>query len=493
LCPSRNENCQRVGYQPKLKLKPGSDPAYHAPSSAKSPGGNQLGMPTGGDGGLESPGFGGPGTAFPSQQDLGQGSPGAGEVFQERGPFPVGNDTPTRGDIILQRIRNMEAASGDSPVPIGASNWPGESGAHGSERGGAWGNQVREPSEAAKERRILELEQQLETEGRKQLGEEIAEKDRRIAELEQRLRHMGQLLVEKETRIGQLEQQPEKETETSRLLNIAIAKLKDLKGLLAEREATIKEQKGRLEVAEGLQAELSKEKAEVARLLVTQEEAQKAAQRELESLREKGAERITYLQGEVSKERQWNAERALQLVRMEEELNVVRGGNALARELEGEKSARLSQGEKLRELARDFVVLRKKHRAAVEESEAKGRRIEELERAVKAALESGEKRGGGQELGQPKQEPHDDRDVSQGEKRALFEGRGELGGLAKKARRASACSEVSEGGLKEAMAEEKSVSQRSGGAEEDEIRAEMRSLREEMAQMKKAMLSRERS
>jgi hypothetical protein len=467
------------------KLKPGSDPAYHAPSSAKSPGGNQPGMPTGGDAGLESPGLGGPGAAFPSQQDLGQGSPGAGEVFQERGPFPVRNETPTMADIA-----NMEAAFGESQVPIGVPNWPGKSGAHESDGGGAWGNQVRELSEAAKLRKTLDWLQHHEKEGRKQLGEEIAERERRIAEVEQRLKHMGQLLVEKEARIGQLEQQPEKETETSRLLKMAIAKLKDMKGLLAEREATIKEQKGRLEAAEGLQAELSKEKAEGARLLMAQEEAQKAARRELEIVREKGAERISYLQGEVSKERQWNAERALQLVRMEEELNVVRGGNALASELEAEKSARLREGEKLKLLARDFVVLREKHRAAVEESEAKGRRIEELERAVKAALE---KMGAGQELGQPKLEPRDDREVSQGEKRALFEGRGELGGSAKKARRASACSEVSEGGLKEAMAEEKSVSQRSGGAEEDELRAEMRSLREEMAQMKKAMLSRERN
>ena len=415
------------------KRKPGSDPAYHAPSRARSPRDDLPATPTEGGAGLDSPSVGDPGVSPATQQEKG----GAFEGLDQE-------DQPLVYRKGIGRFQN-----GGSAV---LAEEPRGSGG----QGGA------SPGESAETLARL-----------KQLEAAVTEKDALLRGLEQRSGKLVEAVGEREQRAGQLEAQLEEGKRKAQLLDVALGKLRGMKAALEQREATIEQQRRALEVAErtaeALQSDVSRESARVA-----------AAREEVESVRERGEAKVRELQGELKKERGWNGERALQLVRMEEELSAARReGGAAA--LAAECAAHAKAQEKLKLLARDHVHLRRQHEATLQELAAQGSRIQDLERRLREEAERRVKR-------EPEPIGADGGEGEQGERRARGEEGGEGGGSVKRARRTSDSSEVLEGMAKWPVAEERSVSHRSLAGEEEDLRADMRRLKEEMAQMKELLL-----
>lgn len=426
-----------VGYQQPgttKKRKPGSDLAYHAPTTARSPRDDLPATPTEGGAGLDSPSVGDPGSSPAAQQEDGRTFDG---LDQEDQPLAT----------------RARALNGFGGARNGAFAVPAE------EQRGTGGQVGLSPTESA------EMAARL-----KQLEAAVTEKDALLKGMEQRAGKLVEAVGERERRAGELEAQLEGEKRDARLLDAALAKLRGMKVALEQREATVEQQRRALEVAEKtaeeLRSDLSREAARVA-----------AARGEIEGVRERGEAKVRELQAELSKERGWNGERSLQLVKMEEELSAVRregGGAALA----AERAAHAKAQEKLKLLARDHVHLRRQHEATLLEVVAQGVRIEDLERQIREGFEHRVKRepepiGGGED---------EQERGTVGEKSG-----GEGGGPTKKARRTSDSSEVLEGGVKWPVAEERSVSHRSLAGEEEDLRADMRRLKEDMAQMKELM------
>ncbi|GAQ80947.1 ATPase-like domain containing protein [Klebsormidium nitens] len=434
-----NEYCVLVGYQDRAtwkKRKPGSDPAYHAPSTARSPRDDPPFTPTEGGAGLDSPSVGDPGVSLAAPQETGGTIEG---LDQEDQP-------------LLYRVRTPKAIGG----------WQNGSPAAGAEEprgsGGVGGPSPAERAETAA--RV------------KQLEAAVMEKDALLKGLEQHAGKLVEAVGERERRAAQLEAQLEEEKRTARLLDVAMAKLRGMTAACEQQKATIEQQRRALEVAErtaeALRGDVSREAARVA-----------AAQKEIGSVRERGEAKVREMQAELNKERGWNGERALQLVKMEQELSAAREGSGAA--LAAERAAHAKAQEKLKLLARDHVHLRRQHDATLQNMAAQGERIEQLEWRIREGAEHRVKR---------EPEPINGGEGEQEERRVGGErSGGEGGGALKKMRRTSDSSEVLEGGVKWPVAEERSVSHRSLAGEEDDLRAEMRRLKEEFAAMKELLLS----